>query len=162
MDINPEHQASYNTQYQEAFLKYVENEYSAKHIRFSVIEPSRIPSQILFPSAMSSGSGQLSFDPYGWSSDADEYLMLENLAETTPGCSVRAARLLTATRLHLNSAPESPMNLGQGNPNLNEYHSDPLEISSRFWIPDITDWCRQPEETHSQYAHHSNVARGIL
>jgi hypothetical protein len=31
MDINPEDETSYTTQYQEAFLKYVENEYSAKH-----------------------------------------------------------------------------------------------------------------------------------
>jgi len=31
MDINPEDQTSYTTQYQEAFLKYVENEYCAKH-----------------------------------------------------------------------------------------------------------------------------------
>jgi len=27
MDINPEDKTSYTTQYQEAFLKYVENEY---------------------------------------------------------------------------------------------------------------------------------------
>jgi hypothetical protein len=31
MDINPEDKTSYTTQYQEAFLKYVENEYCAKH-----------------------------------------------------------------------------------------------------------------------------------
>jgi len=31
MDINPEDETSYTTQYQEAFLKYVENEYCAKH-----------------------------------------------------------------------------------------------------------------------------------
>jgi len=31
MDINPEDVTSYTTQYQEAFLKYVENEYCAKH-----------------------------------------------------------------------------------------------------------------------------------
>jgi len=31
MDINPEDQTSYTTQNQEAFLKYVENEYCAKH-----------------------------------------------------------------------------------------------------------------------------------
>ena len=30
MDINPEDETSYTTQYQEAFLKYVENEYCAK------------------------------------------------------------------------------------------------------------------------------------
>jgi hypothetical protein len=31
MDINPEDETSYTTQYQEAFLKYMENEYCAKH-----------------------------------------------------------------------------------------------------------------------------------
>jgi len=31
MDINPEDGTSYTTQYQEAILKYVENEYCAKH-----------------------------------------------------------------------------------------------------------------------------------
>jgi len=31
MDINPEDETSYITQYQEAFLKYVGNEYCAKH-----------------------------------------------------------------------------------------------------------------------------------
>jgi len=31
MDINPEDETSYTIQYQEAFLKYVENEYSPKH-----------------------------------------------------------------------------------------------------------------------------------
>ena len=30
-DINPEDETSYTNQYQEAFLKYVENEYCAKH-----------------------------------------------------------------------------------------------------------------------------------
>jgi len=33
MDINPEDETSYTTHYQEAFLKYVENEYCAKHRR---------------------------------------------------------------------------------------------------------------------------------
>jgi hypothetical protein len=31
MDINPEDETSYTTHYQQAFLKYVENEYCAKH-----------------------------------------------------------------------------------------------------------------------------------
>jgi hypothetical protein len=31
MDINPEDETSYTTQDQKAFLKYVENEYCAKH-----------------------------------------------------------------------------------------------------------------------------------
>jgi len=31
MDINPEDETSYTTQYKEAFLKYMKNEYCAKH-----------------------------------------------------------------------------------------------------------------------------------
>jgi len=82
--------------------------------------------------------------------------------ETTPGRSNRAARLLTTARLYLNSPPEAPKNWGQINPNLNDYHSDPMEISSTFWIPDITDWWRQQEETHSKYTNLTNVARDIF
>ena len=40
------------------------------------------------------------------------------------------------------------MNWGQFNPDLNDFHSDPIEICSTFWIPDITDWWCQQEETH--------------
>jgi hypothetical protein len=71
----------------------------------------------------------------------------------------RAVRLLTAARLYLNLPPEAPKNLGQINPNLNDYHSDPMEISSTSWIPALTDWWRQQEETHSNYADLRNVAR---
>jgi len=84
------------------------------------------------------------------------------VAETTPGRRDRAARLLTAARLYLNSPPEAPKNWGQINPNLNDYQSDPMEISSTFWIPDITDWWRQQDETHSKSADLSNVARDIF
>jgi hypothetical protein len=70
--------------------------------------------------------------------------------------------LLTVARLYLNSPPEAPTNWGQINPNLNDYHSDPMESSSTCWIPDITDWWRQQEETHSKYADLSNVARDIF
>jgi len=34
-----------------------------------------------------------------------------------------------------------------------------MEISSIFWIPDIAEWWRQQEETHSKYSDLSNVAR---
>jgi len=37
-----------------------------------------------------------------------------------------------------------------------------MEISTRFSIPDITDWWHQQEETHSKYADFSNVACDIL
>jgi len=36
MDVNPEDETSYTTQYQEAFVKYVENEYCVKHRRVLV------------------------------------------------------------------------------------------------------------------------------
>jgi len=121
-----------------------------------------VPSSNLVPSATASGSYQSSFDPYNLSSNDEEYLTPNNVAETTPGRSDRAAHLLNAARLHLNSPPEAPKNWGQINPNLNDYHSDPMEISSTFWIPDITDWWRQQEETHSKYADLSNVARDIF
>jgi len=62
----------------------------------------------------------------------------------------------------LNSPPEALKNWGQINPNLNDDHSDPMEIWSTFWIPDITDWWRQQEETHSKYADLTNVARDIF
>ena len=37
-----------------------------------------------------------------------------------------------------------------------------MEISSTLWLPDITDWWRQQEETHSKYADLTNVARDIF
>jgi len=37
-----------------------------------------------------------------------------------------------------------------------------MEICSTLWLPDITDWWRQQDETHSKYANLSNVARDIL
>jgi len=162
MDINPEDETSYTTQYQEAFLKYVENEYCAKHRRVPVNKLETVPSNNLLPSPTASGSYQSSFDPYDLSSDDEEYLMPCNVAEMTPGRSDRAARLLTATRLCLTSPPEAPQNWGQINPNLNDYNSDPMEIRSTFWIPDITDCWRQQEETHLKYADLSNVVRDII
>jgi hypothetical protein len=74
----------------------------------------------LVPSAPASGSYQSSFDPYDLSSDDEEYLTPNNVAETTPGRSDRAARLLAAPRLYPNSPPEAPKNWGQINPNLND------------------------------------------
>jgi hypothetical protein len=111
---------------------------------------------------MASRSGQSSYDPYDLSSDDDEYLIPTNVAEATTGRSDRAARILTTARLYLNSHPELPQNWGQINPNLNDYHCDPIEISSTLWLPDITDWWRQQEETHSKYTDLSNVAHDIF
>jgi hypothetical protein len=69
---------------------------------------------------------------------------------------------LTAARLFLNSLPEAPKNWGQINANLNDDHSDQMMIGSTFWVPDITDWWHQQEETHSTYADLSNVVRDIF
>jgi len=74
MDINPVDETSYTTQYQEAFLKYMENEYCAKHRRVPVNKPKSLPSSKLVPSATASGSCQSSFDSYNLSSDDAEYL----------------------------------------------------------------------------------------
>jgi hypothetical protein len=88
--------------------------------------------------------------------------MPTNVTEMTPGQSARAVRLFTTARLYLKSPPELPPNWGQINPNLNDYHTDPMDISRTFWLPHITDWWRQQEETHSQYPDLSNVARDIV
>jgi len=162
MDINPEDKTSCTTQYQDAFVKYVENKYCAKHQHVPIDKHESLQRSNLIPSRMVSGSSQSSFDPYDVSSDDEEYLTPNNVAETTPGRSDRAAHLLTAARLYLISPPEAPKHWGQINPNLNDYHSDPMEISSKFWLPDITDWWRQQEETLSTYTDLSNVARNII
>jgi len=113
-------------------------------------------------SAMASRSCQSSFDPYDLSSDDEEYLTSNNVAETIRGQSDRAARQLSAARLYFNSPPETPNNWGHINPNLNDYHADPMEFSSTLCIIDITGWWRQREETHSKYANLSNEARDIF
>jgi hypothetical protein len=69
MDINPEDETSYTTQYQEAFLKYLENEYCTKHRRLSVTKLETIPYNNLSSSAMASRSCQCSYDPYDLPSD---------------------------------------------------------------------------------------------
>jgi hypothetical protein len=162
MDINPEDETSYTTQYQEPFLKYVENEYSATNRQVVLIEPELLPRSKLVPFTTVSASGQSSFEPYDLSRNDKEYLTPNNVAETTPRRSDCATRLLTASRLFLNSPPEAPKNRGQIDPNLNDSHSDPMEISRIFWIPDISDWSCQHQQTHSMYADLSNVARKIF
>jgi len=149
MDCNFEDETSYTTQQQEVFLKYVENESCAKHRDVPVNKPECVPSRNLVLSAMASWSCQASFDPYNLSSDDEEYSTPNNVAEMTPGWSNHAACLSTAARLYFNSQPEATKNWGQINPNLNDYYSNPMVISCTIWIPDITDWWRQQEETHS-------------
>jgi len=162
MDINPDDETSYTTQYPEAFLTYVENEYCAKSQCVPVYKHECLPSTNLVPSATASRSCQSSFDPYDLSSDDEEYLMPNNVAGMTPGQSGRAARLLTAARFHLDSLPDAPRNWGQIHPNPSYCHSEPMKISSPFCLPDSYDWWRQQEITHSKYADLSNVARDIF
>jgi len=52
MDINPEDETSYTPQYQEAFLKYVENEYCAKNRHMPVNTLETVLSSNLVTSAM--------------------------------------------------------------------------------------------------------------
>jgi len=80
----------------------------------------------------------------------------------TPGQSDCAAPSLTATWPYFTSPPEALKHWGQDNPNLNDYHSGPMEISRTFSLPDIPNWWPQQEETHSKYADLSNVARNIF
>jgi hypothetical protein len=140
----------------------VENEHCTKDRGVLVNKHETVPSSNLVPSATASQSYESSFDSYDLSSDDDEYLTPNNVAKITPGRIDRVARLLTAARLHLNPPSEALKNWRQINPNLNDHHYDPMEISSKFWILDITDWWQQLEEAHSKYANLSNVAHDIF
>jgi hypothetical protein len=91
-----------------------------------------------------------------------ENLTPNNVNETTPRRSDRAVRLLTASRLYLNSLSNATKNWRQINPHLNDYHSDPMENSSSFCIPDITNWWHQQKETCLKYINLSNVSSDIF
>jgi hypothetical protein len=71
-----------------------------------------MPDNNLGSSAMPARSGQSSYDPYDLSCNDEEYVMPNNVAESTHGQRDRAARLLTAARLYFNSPPELPQNWG--------------------------------------------------
>jgi hypothetical protein len=152
MDITLEDETSCTIQYQEAFLMYVENKFCAKHRCIPVNKHQSLLCSYPISSAMASGSFPSSFDPYDLSGREEEYLMPNNVAETTPGRSHRAARLLSAARLDFNSPPEAPRTWGLITTNLNDYHSDPVELSSIIRILDITDWWSHQEETHPKCA----------
>jgi len=62
MDISPKDKICYTIQYQEAFLKYVENKYFPKHRQMSVINPEYVLHRNVFPAAKASGLCQSSFD----------------------------------------------------------------------------------------------------
>jgi hypothetical protein len=80
----------------------------------------------------------------------------------SPGHRYHAPRLSAAAKRRLNSPPESPKNWGQVNPHQNDYDSDSIEICSTFWLPDITDWWHQQEETRAMDADLSKVALDIF
>jgi len=141
---------------------YVENEYCAKLRREPVNKLENLRSSNLIPFPTASGSCQSSFDPDDLFSDDNEYLTPNNVAATTPGRSDRAAHIFPAARLCLNSPHAGPNTWGQTNPNLNDYHSNPMDISTTYWVLDITDWWRQQEETHSKYTDLCYVARDIV
>jgi len=84
------------------------------------------------------------------------------VAPATPARSDCAARLLAATRLYLTSPPEASKNWLHNNPNLNDYHPYPMEISSTSWICTINYWWRQQEESHWKYADLSNLVHDIV
>jgi hypothetical protein len=63
MNINPEDETFYTTQYQEAFLKYVENGYRVKHRRVPVNKLESLLSRNPIPFTTASRSWQSSFDP---------------------------------------------------------------------------------------------------
>jgi hypothetical protein len=127
-----------------------------------VTEPENILNNNLSPYGMASRSCQSSYDWYVLSGNDEKYFMPHNLAEMTPGWSNCAACLLTAPRLYLDCAPELTQNWGQINPNVNDCHSDPIENSRSFRLPDITDWWQQQEGTHSTYPDLSNVVCAIF
>ena len=162
IDTYPEDETSYTTQFQEAFLQYVDIEYYIKPQCLPVNELNCIPMDNIFCSEIVSRSGQYSYDPYDVSSDDDKYLMPKDVAEMTPRWSDHIVCLLTAARLYVNSLPELPQNWGQTNPNLNEYHSGSMEISSTFSIPDITDWCCQQGEMSWEQANFCDVVCDIF
>jgi len=69
---------------------------------------------------------------------------------------------VAAASLYLNLPPDATKNCEQITPNLNDSHSDPMEIRTTFSILDITDWWRQQEETHKNYTDLSNVEHDIF
>ena len=94
MDNNPEDETSCTTQSQEAFLKYVENKYCAKHWCVPVNKLKSFPSSNLVPSITTSRFSQSPFDLYDLSCNDEKNLLPDNMAETTPGWSNHTARWL--------------------------------------------------------------------
>ena len=104
MEINPEEEISYTTQYKVAVLKHVENEHWAKHRRWPAINSETVPSSNLFPSAKASGSCQSTTNSSHLAGDHQEYFTPRQGAETTPGWSDHTAHLWITSRLFVNTA----------------------------------------------------------
>jgi hypothetical protein len=81
MDINPEDENAYTTQFHKVFLKYMENEYCAKQGRLPVIKSESIHYNNPFSSAMDSRCGRSSHDAYELSSNDGEYTMHKKWAK---------------------------------------------------------------------------------
>jgi len=114
----------------------------------SVIKPEDVKDCNFLPSAKPSRFGQMSSDRYDLSCENQEYITHKCVAEMTVRQIDCAAHLLKAARHYSNTLSQSAKHWGQVNLNDAEYHSDSMEISSTFWLPDITNWCHQQEETH--------------
>jgi len=108
------------------------------------------PSDNLFRSSAASASGQCSTDLYELSSKNEEYVMPRQVTEMTPGECTRAVCVLTAPMLNLTLPHELQKHWGHVNQNQNQVHSHPIAITNACWIPDITDWWHQKEETQSK------------
>jgi len=162
MNINPEDKICYTTQYQKMCLKSVENEYCTKLWCVAEMKPESIASNNLFSSATALGSSQSSIKPYNLSWDDDKYITPDNVAETTPRQSDRAAHFFNTARLYLNSSPEVPKSQGEINPILNDYHSNAMEIHFKCWISDITNRWHQQGNMHSKYTNLSDERLGQI
>jgi len=161
IDINPENETSYTTQYWVACLKYVENEYCVNQRCLSIIKPEAYRATISSPPQ--------------WLLDVAILPMIHMICPAMinntwsqkvwlkwhPRDASAFSHLLTAARLYFNSMPELPQHWGQINPNHNDYHSYPTQISSTVSIQNITVWWRQQEGMNPTYANLSNMARDI-
>jgi hypothetical protein len=139
MDVILEDEGSFTAQYKDTFLKYMKHEYSSKDRitpNFNLQTPNHNDP---FSTLPVSGPGHSFYDPYDLSSEDAEYITPANIVESTPGRSHCAALLVTATTLNLNSPPEALRRWGRMNPIFNDYHTDAMQVSSAFWMPDITD-----------------------